>query len=45
MKLNTNITKTELAILIGIGDIANINNIRYLRNNRIIKYIGENKIG
>ena len=41
---NTNITKTELVILIGISVSANDNNIRYLRNNIIIKDIGENKI-
>lgn len=44
MWLNTNITKSELVILIGISDSANDNNIRYLRNNGFIKHIGENKM-
>lgn len=43
MRLNTNITKSELVILIGIGDSANDNNIRYLKNG-FIKHIGENKM-
>ena len=44
MRLNTNITKSELVILIGISDSENDNNIRYLRNNGFIKYTGENKM-
>ena len=44
MRLNTNITKSELGILIGISDSENDNNIRYLRNNGFIKHIGENKM-
>ena len=45
MRHNPNITKSELVILIGISDTAIDNNIRYLRNNRYIKRIGENKNG
>ena len=45
MRHNPNITKSELVVLIGIGDTAIDNNIRYLRNNGFIKRIGENKNG
>lgn len=45
MRHNLNITKAELIVIIGISDTAIDNNIRYLRINRYIKRVGENKNG
>ena len=45
MRHNPNITKAELIVIIGISNTAIDNNIRYLRINRYIKKVGENKNG
>ena len=45
MRHNPNITKAELIVIIGISYTAIDNNIRYLRINRYIKRVGENKNG
>lgn len=45
MRHNPNITKPELAKIIGISETAIDNNIRFLKNNNLIERIGSNKNG
>ena len=45
MRHNPNITKPELAKIIGISETAIDNNIRFLTNNNLIERIGSNKNG
>lgn len=45
MRHNPNITKKELAVLIGISETAIDNNIKYLKQNGYIERIGPNKDG
>ena len=45
MRHNPNITKKELAVLIGISETAIDNNIKYLKLNGYIERIGPNKDG
>ena len=45
MRHTPNITNAELIVIIGISDTAIDNNIRYLRINRYIKRVDENKNG
>ena len=45
MRHNPNITKKELAVLIGISETAIDNNIKYLKLNGYIERIGPNRDG
>ncbi len=45
MRHNPNITKAELAIIIGISDTAIDKNIKYLKEHNLIERVGSNKDG